>query len=155
MLPKVLTRTSPQNVSNSCTYGTTKYSFPVGDKKNPNPLLLSCILLNKSAIPAHEGINTLIQAMLPPTLCPFPLTSFPFPSFLSSLYFSLSSPTFLPDLLRGWMWGSHSITLQLGRPAPSGQHLLTWMSDKQGRERLASHPEQLSPIGSPFMEISE
>lgn len=28
-----------QNVSNSCTYGTTKYCFPVGDKKNPKPPL--------------------------------------------------------------------------------------------------------------------
>lgn len=110
ILPKVLTRTSLKMSATLAPMGLQNTASLWVTRRIPN-LFFNFILLSKSAIPAHEGIDTLIQAMLPPTLCPFPLTSFPFPfiPFLS-LLLSLPSPTFL---LTFWEGGCGVVTASL------------------------------------------
>lgn len=131
-----------------------KIQLPCGWQEESQPSSLSCILLNKSAIPAHEGINTLSHASshplsISPHQFPFPFLSSPLSASLSVLSYFFSLP-----LERG-MGQSLGITLNLGGLLPLASTCWPGWVASRGRERLASHPEHLSPIGSPLLwEIS-
>lgn len=139
MLPKVLTRTSLKMSATVAPMGLQN-TASCGWQEESQPSSLSFILLNKSAIPAHEGIQY-SQAMLPPTLCPFPSPVSPSPSFLSSLCFSLSVLSYFSPAFWGRGCGVvYGITLNLGGLSLTASTCFDGLDEWQaGQGGLASH----------------
>ena len=131
------------------THGTTERSFPVGDKRPPEPLVSESLrLASLTSRSLGASVPSFRQCF------PLPLVLFPL---LISLYFSFLCPLLLPSYPseRGDVGQLQHHSCQLVRPAPSGRQRLTLTGDRQRWERLVSHRADLGPAASPWWEIYE